>query len=45
MITHFDHVTICVRDVDAAKRFFGLLGFGGCFIPNSTFLLVRDIVG
>jgi catechol 2,3-dioxygenase-like lactoylglutathione lyase family enzyme len=27
MITHFDHVTICVRDVDAAKRFFGLLGF------------------
>jgi catechol 2,3-dioxygenase-like lactoylglutathione lyase family enzyme len=27
MIKHFDHVTVCVRDVDAAKRFFGLLGF------------------
>lgn len=27
MIRHFDHVTVCVRDVDAAKRFFGLLGF------------------
>ena len=27
MIKHFDHVTIVVRDVDAAKRFFGLLGF------------------
>jgi catechol 2,3-dioxygenase-like lactoylglutathione lyase family enzyme len=27
MINHFDHVTVVVRDVDAAKRFFGLLGF------------------
>jgi catechol 2,3-dioxygenase-like lactoylglutathione lyase family enzyme len=27
MIRHFDHVTVYVRDVDAAKRFFGLLGF------------------
>src|SRR5262245_6013833 len=27
MVTHFDHVTIVVRDVAAAKRFFGLLGF------------------
>jgi len=27
MITHFDHVTLVVRDVDAARRFFGLLGF------------------
>jgi catechol 2,3-dioxygenase-like lactoylglutathione lyase family enzyme len=27
MIRHFDHVTVCVRDIDAAKRFFGLLGF------------------
>ena len=27
MIKHFDHVTICVRDLEAAKRFFGLLGF------------------
>ena len=27
MIKHFDHVTIVVRDVQAAKQFFGLLGF------------------
>ena len=27
MIKHFDHVTISVRDLDAARRFFGLLGF------------------
>ena len=27
MIKHFDHVTIVVRDVEAAKRFFCLLGF------------------
>ena len=27
MITHFDHVTVVVGDVEAAKRFFALLGF------------------
>ena len=27
MIKYFDHVTIVVRDVEAAKHFFGLLGF------------------
>src|SRR5262245_7775976 len=27
MIKHFDHVTIVVRDVEAAKQFFALLGF------------------
>jgi catechol 2,3-dioxygenase-like lactoylglutathione lyase family enzyme len=27
MIRNFDHVTVCVRDLDAAKRFFALLGF------------------
>jgi catechol 2,3-dioxygenase-like lactoylglutathione lyase family enzyme len=27
MITHFDHVTIAVSDVEAAKAFFALLGF------------------
>lgn len=27
MIKHFDHVTICVRDLDAAIAFFALLGF------------------
>ncbi len=27
MVRNFDHVTIVVRDVEAAKRFFALLGF------------------
>jgi catechol 2,3-dioxygenase-like lactoylglutathione lyase family enzyme len=27
MVRHFDHITLVVRDVDAAKRFFGVLGF------------------
>jgi catechol 2,3-dioxygenase-like lactoylglutathione lyase family enzyme len=27
MITHFDHVTIVVRDVEKAKMFFAMLGF------------------
>lgn len=27
MIKHFDHVTICVNDLEAAKHFFSLLGF------------------
>ena len=27
MITHFDHVTVAVRDLDRAKEFFGILGF------------------
>ena len=27
MVRNFDHVTIVVRDVEAAKHFFGLLGF------------------
>jgi catechol 2,3-dioxygenase-like lactoylglutathione lyase family enzyme len=27
VIKHFDHVTVCVQDLEAAKRFFGLLGF------------------
>lgn len=27
MIKHFDHVTVCVQDPEAAVRFFGLLGF------------------
>jgi catechol 2,3-dioxygenase-like lactoylglutathione lyase family enzyme len=27
MITHFDHLTIVVRDIEAAKQFFSLLGF------------------
>jgi catechol 2,3-dioxygenase-like lactoylglutathione lyase family enzyme len=27
VIQHFDHVTIVVRDLEAARQFFGLLGF------------------
>ena len=27
MTTHFDHITIVVRDLEAARAFFGLLGF------------------
>lgn len=27
MVRRFDHVTIAVRDLDGARRFFGLLGF------------------
>jgi catechol 2,3-dioxygenase-like lactoylglutathione lyase family enzyme len=27
MVKHFDHVTIAVRDLAAARRFFALLGF------------------
>lgn len=27
MVRHFDHVTVVVRDVEPAKRFFSLLGF------------------
>jgi hypothetical protein len=27
MVRNFDHVTIVVRDVEAAKRFFAFLGF------------------
>jgi catechol 2,3-dioxygenase-like lactoylglutathione lyase family enzyme len=27
MIKHFDHITVVISDVEAAKHFFGLLGF------------------
>jgi catechol 2,3-dioxygenase-like lactoylglutathione lyase family enzyme len=27
MVRHFDHMTVVVRDLDRARRFFGLLGF------------------
>ena len=27
MLTHLDHITVVVRDVEKAKEFFGLLGF------------------
>ena len=28
MVKHFDHLTIVVQDLDRAKAFFALLGFG-----------------
>jgi catechol 2,3-dioxygenase-like lactoylglutathione lyase family enzyme len=27
MVRHFDHITLVVRDLEAAKWFFALLGF------------------
>ena len=27
MIKHFDHATVCVRDLEATRHLFGLLGF------------------
>ena len=27
MVKRFDHATVVVRDMEGAKRFFGLLGF------------------
>lgn len=49
MIKHFDHVTIVVRDVEAAKRFFRLLGFQEdksvviAGPPFSTYMDVNEI--
>lgn len=38
MITHFDHVTIVVRDVETAKAFFALLGF----VEQQTVVIAGD---
>ena len=48
MITHFDHVTIVVRDVESAKRFFALLGFEedqSVVISGATFSAYMGIAG
>src|SRR3954452_17259692 len=38
MITHFDHVTIVVSDVEKAKSFFALLGF----VEQQTVVISSD---
>ena len=48
MIKSFDHVTIVVRDVEAAKRFFGLLGFEedtSVVIAGPQFSTYMDVEG
>lgn len=49
MVKNFDHLTIVVRDVDAAKGFFGLLGFAEAMSvvisgePFASYMKVPDI--
>jgi len=49
MIRRFDHVTIVVRDLGEAKRFFGLLGFKEAVSvvikgePFSSYMGIEDI--
>jgi len=48
MIKHFDHVTVVVRDVEAAKQFFGLLGFNedkSVVIADPQFLAYMGVDG
>lgn len=49
MVKHFDHLTIVVRDLDRARRFFGLLGFKEAMAvviagePFASYMGVPDI--
>ncbi|HTU55986.1 MAG TPA: VOC family protein [Acetobacteraceae bacterium] len=49
MVRHFDHVTIVVRDLEQARRFFGLLGFKEAIAvviagePFASYMGVADI--
>jgi len=48
MVRHFDHITLVVRDVEAAKRFFGLLGFEherSVVISGETFSAYMGVPG
>lgn len=48
MVRHFDHITLVVRDVDAAKRFFALLGFEherSVVISGETFAAYMGVPG
>ena len=48
MIRHFDHVTVAVRDLDGARRFFALLGFAedkAVVIKGETFARYMDVPG
>jgi catechol 2,3-dioxygenase-like lactoylglutathione lyase family enzyme len=39
MVRRFDHITLVVRDVEAAKRFFALLGF----VHDRTVVITGDV--
>lgn len=49
MVRHFDHLTIVVRDLERARRFFGLLGFKEAISvviagePFASYMGVADI--
>lgn len=45
MVKNFDHVTIVVRDVEAAKRFFGLLGFRETHAAVISGKVMEDYMG
>ena len=48
MLKRFDHVTVVVRDLDAARAFFGLLGFKedkAVVISGPTFAAYMDVQG
>jgi len=48
MVHHFDHVTVVVRDVDRAVKFFGLLGFvedKNVVISGQTFAAYMNVPG
>ena len=48
MLKRFDHVTVVVRDLDAARAFFGLLGFKedkAVVISGPTFAAYMDVPG
>lgn len=48
MIKNFDHVTVAVRDLDAARRFFALLGLvedKAVVIKGETFARYMDVDG
>ncbi|HKY95704.1 MAG TPA: VOC family protein [Kiloniellales bacterium] len=48
MIRHFDHVTVVVRDLAAARRFFALLGFAedkAVVIRGETFARYMGVPG
>jgi catechol 2,3-dioxygenase-like lactoylglutathione lyase family enzyme len=48
MVRHFDHITLVVRDLEAAKRFFALLGFEherSVVISGETFSAYMGVAG
>jgi catechol 2,3-dioxygenase-like lactoylglutathione lyase family enzyme len=45
MVKNFDHVTVVVRDLDAAKRFFGLLGFKETIAAVISGKVMEDYMG